>query len=203
MRTSLSSRILVLLACGLLCLVSRAAAQEDSFGFRFAFGWQELGGDIGDPFDGAVDAEFSILVPVSVLRVGAGANWASFAQTGADASWSQVRFHGLVGVPFRLSERVHPYIEGRWTFRHMRPEDDRFFGGEDELLRDFKATGHGLEGVAGVALFLSPRVALDLSAAMGSFGVSPDLGEEGLGPLDSGSSWRLHAGVSWFPTHGR
>lgn len=193
---------LALAALSLLSPVG-AAAQEESAGFRLALGWQALGGDIGSSFDGSVDAEFSILIPVSRLRVGGGANWASFAVTGAEASWNQIRFHGLIGIPFRLSETLHPYLEGRWTYRRLRPEDDRFFGGEDELLRDFKSAGHGIEGVAGLAFFLTPRLALDLSAALGSFSVAPDLSEEGLGAVDSGTSWRIHTGVSWFPLSGR
>ena len=200
-RTNLLFSIFVASACLLSPLT--AAAQERSTGFRFGFGWHDLGGDVGASLDGAVDAEFTVLVPVSFLRVGAGASWASFDVDGAEASWSQVRFHTLVGVPFRLSERVHPYVEGRWTFRHLRPEDDRYFGGEDKLLRDFKSTGHGLEAVGGVALFITPRVAVDLSAAVGSFGISPDLSDQGLGSVDSGVSRRFHVGLTWHPTHGR
>ena len=99
--------ILVLVSfLGFLSIPVSSGAQERSSGFRFGFGWHDLGGDVGAAFGSAVDAEFSILVPVSVLRVGAGANWASFDVSGEETSWSQIRFHALVGVPFRLSDRV-------------------------------------------------------------------------------------------------
>jgi len=180
---------------------TRGVAAQDGVGFRMAFGWHELVGEMGDAFDGAVDAEFSILVPVHRIRVGGGANWASFRVSGQESSFSRLRFHGLVGLPFRLGPRLRPYLEARYTFQRFRPEDDRFFGGEDRLLRDFVASGSGFEGVAGVEIGLGARTSLDLSGAVGTFSVSPDLAEEGLGPLDSGTAWRLQAGVSWFPTH--
>ncbi len=195
----------IALGTALFCALSPkgTVAQEETTGFRFSFGWQAMGGDMGSTFDGTVDAEFSILIPVWRLRVGGGANWASFDVSGEKESWNQIRFHGLVGMPFQLTEKVHPYLEGRWTYRRLRPEDDRFFGGEDKLLRDFKASGQGFEGVAGLAVFMGPRVALDVSAAFGAFSFSPDLSEEGLGSVDSGTSWRFDAGVSWFPFFGR
>lgn len=190
---------------GLVALVvwvgwAPAAAAQDGVGFRMAFGWHELAGEMGDAFDGTVDAEFSVLVPVRRIRVGGGANWASFRVSGQESSFSRLRFHGLVGFPFRVGPRLRPYVEARYTFQRFRPEDDRFFGGEDRLLRDFAASGSGFEGVAGVEIGLGARTSLDLSGALGTFTVSPDLAEEGLGPLDSGTAWRLQAGVSWFPT---
>lgn len=194
-------RSLVVLAGVAAASPAPTSAQESSTGFRFGFGWQEPGGDVGGAFDGNVDAEFSILIPVSAIRIGGGANWVSFDVTGAEASWSQIKFHTLVGVPFRLTERVHPWVEGRWTYRHLRPEDDRYFGGEDRVLRDVKSEGHGLELAAGVALFVSTRVAIDLSGSYGTFSIDPDLSDEGLGALDSGSAWRIQTGISWFPTH--
>ena len=113
-------------------------------------------------------------------------------------------FHGLVGYPLQLGGPFRPYAEARVVFRRLRPEDDRFFGsGEEELLRDFSTTGTGLEGVVGTEVILGPRVSLDFSGALSSFSLDPDLSEEGLGAIDSGSTWRLHAGVSWFPTNGR
>jgi hypothetical protein len=173
-------------------------------GFRFAFGSQHMGGDIGDALDRTIDAEFSILVPVRSMRVGGGANWGSFDVIGEEESWSQLRFHLLAGYAYRLTPLLRPYAEARWTYRRLRPEDDRFFGSEEEeLLRDFVAQGGGVEGVLGVEIVLAPKLAIDLSGAFGSFGVSPDLSEEGLGPIDSGTTWRLHAGVTWFPMNER
>ncbi len=179
---------------------ARGTLAQDGVGFRMAFGWHELAGDMGQVFDGTVDAEFSILVPVRWIRVGGGANWASFQVSGEESSFSRLRFHGLLGFPFRVGSNLRPYLEARYTFHRFRPEDDRFFGGEDRLLRDFVASGSGFEGAAGVEVALGARTSLDLSGAVGTFSVSPDLADEGLGPLDSGTSWRLQAGVSWFPT---
>lgn len=204
-RTWSVRRSLIIVLVGLAAAVwlrpSALAGQESSTGFRFGFGWQEPGGDLGEVLDGHLDAEFTILVPISFAQIGAGANWSSFNVTGADESWSQIRFHALLGVPFRLSDRVHPYLEGRWTYRHLRPEDDRYFGGGDEVLRDFKAQGHGFSLVTGLAIFVSTRVALDFSGAIETFDIAPDLSDEGLGAVASGSSWRFQTGVSWFPTH--
>jgi hypothetical protein len=188
-----------------MCLgAAPVSAQDGPVGFRFAFGSQHMGGDIGDALDRTIDAEFSILVPVRSMRVGGGANWGSFDVVGEEESWSQVRFHLLAGYAYPLTPLLRPYAEARWTYRRLRPEDDRFFGSEEEeLLRDFVAQGGGVEGVLGVEIVLAPKLAIDLSGAFGSFGVSPDLSEEGLGPIDSGTTWRLHAGVTWFPMNER
>jgi hypothetical protein len=181
----------------------RGAHAQDGTHFRFGFGWQDMGGDLGDVYDGAVDAEFSIIYPVKAVRLGGGANWVSFAMDDFDESWSQTRFHLLVGYPFQLSERLRPYVEGRWVFRRLRPEDDRFYGGEEELLRDFSSTGNGLEGVLGTEIILNRAAAIDVAVAGGNVSISPDLSDEGLGEVDSGFAWRVHVGLSWFPTNGR
>lgn len=193
----------IALALATLVIAARPAAGQTGAGFHFAFGWQDTAGDLGGVFDGGVDAEFSVTAPVGPVRVGIGANWVSFDVTGQDSSFSQVQLHALVAYAMRLSDTLYPYVQLRGTHRRLRPEDDRFFGGEDRVLRDFVAAGYGVEGVLGLQLFLSPRAALDISAALAPFTVSPDLSAEGLGTADSGTSWRLHAGVSWFPVSER
>lgn len=190
-------------ALATLVIAARPAAGQTGAGFHFAFGWQDTSGDLGRVFDGGVDAEFSVTAPIGPVRVGIGANWVSFDVTGQDSSFSQVQLHALVSYALRLSDTLHPYVQLRGTHRRLRPEDDRYFGGEDVVLRDFVAAGYGVEGVLGLQLFLSPRAALDISGALAPFTVSPDLAAEGLGTADSGTSWRLHTGVSWFPVSDR
>jgi len=186
------------LAAG-LGLAHDVEAQEGP-GFRFGFGWEQAGGELGNVLGGAVDSEFSLLVPAGPVRVGAGANWASLGVEGRDESWSRIRFHGLAQLPLRLTDGFWPYVEGRAVFHRLRPEDDRFYGSEEEnLLRDFAATGWGWEGVAGAQLRLHRRAWLDLSAGWSSSELSPDLSPEGFGQVGAGSAWRLHASVSWFP----
>ena len=191
------------LAALLIFAVVPGAHAQDGTHFRFGFGWQDMSGDMGEVLDGAIDAEFSIIYPVKDVRIGGGANWVSFAMDDFDESWNQLRFHLLVGYPFRLSERVVPYIEGRWTYRRMRPEDDRFYGGEEELLRDFNVSGSSFEGVLGTEFVLNRASAVDVSVGLNPFKVSPDLSDEGLGAIDSGMAWRVQVGLSWFPTNGR
>ncbi len=191
-----------LVGAAILLGASQVGAQTGPH-FRFAFGWQDMSGDMGDVLDGAVDAEFSIMVPARSVRLGAGANWVSFAMDDFEESWNQVRFHLLLGYPYQINEWLRPYAEARATYRRLRPEDDRFYGGEEELLRDFVASGTGFEGVIGTEFILSRAAAIDVSVAGGAFSVSPDLSDEGLGPIDSGFAWRFHVGVAWFPTNGR
>lgn len=199
------TRIGAMLGLAALLMVASAPAAhaQDGVHFRFGFGWQDMAGDMGDVMDGAIDAEFSIIHPVKAVRVGAGANWVSFAMDDFEESWNQIRFHVLVGYPFRVSERFTPYVEGRWTYRRLRPEDDRFYGGEEELLRDFVASGSGFEGVLGTEFILGRSAAIDVAVAANPFAVSPDLSDEGLGAIDSGMAWRVNVGLSWFPVHGR
>ncbi len=180
---------------------SDGVARGDGTGFRFAFGWQDVAGDMGENLSGAVDAEFSFFIPVWRLRIGAGANWMSYGMHDFDESWSQIRFHLLAGYHFLPTARIRPYVEGRWTWQRLRPEDDRFYGGEDKILREFVASGPGLEGVAGVEIALGHRWAVDLSGAVGTYTVSPDISEDNpaLTPADSGTPWRLHAGIAWYP----
>ena len=176
---------------------------QDGLGFRFQFGQQRTTGELGDQFDHTVDAEFSILYAFSPIRVGGGANWASFKVHDEPESWSQIRFHLLVAYPFEVTPWLRPYVEGRYTYRHLRPEGDRYFGGEEELLGDFISKGSGFQGVAGIELVLHPRLAFDMSVGAGSFSLSPDLSEEGLGPIDSSNNWDFHAGLTWFPMNNR
>ena len=186
----------------LLAGASTAQAQTGPH-FRFGLGWQDMSGDMGEVFDGAVDAEFSIIHPVKAVRLGAGANWVSLPMDDFEESWNQIRFHLLVAYPFQLTERIRPYIEGRWIYRRMRPEDDRFFGGEEELLRDFVVSGSSFEGVLGTQYVLNRAAAIDLAVGANPFSVSPDLSDEGLGEVDSGMAWRVHLALSWFPMNGR
>ena len=191
------------LVAGCLLAVRAPLAAQEGLGFHFAFGWQDTAGDLGDVFDPGVDAEFSVTAPVGPVRIGGGANLVSFDVSGQPASFSQVQLHALVAYPFRLTDQIRPYAQARLTHRRLRPEDDRYNGGEDALLRDFVASGWGFEGVVGAMLMLSPRAALDVSGALAPFSVSPDLSAEGLGPVDSGVSLRVHVGISWFPLAGR
>jgi hypothetical protein len=134
------------------------------------------------------------------VRAGAGANWASFDMDDQEASWNQLRFHLLAGYALRVTERLRPYAEARLTFRRLRPEDDRYFGAEEEeLLRDFVTSGWGPEGVLGTEITINRALAVDVSGAVSAFSLSPDLSAEGLGPIDSGQTWRFHVGVAWFP----
>ena len=184
--------------------VGAPVGAQESLGFRFGFGSQHMVGDLGDVLDSAIDAEFTILYPIRSFRVGGGANWASFEVDTNDASWNQIRFHFLAGYALQLTPLLRPYVEARWTYHRLRPEDDRFFGSEEEeLLRDFVANGSGFEGVLGVEVVLGPRFAVDVAGGAGPFTVSPDLSEEGFGPIDSGSTWRFMLGATWFPLDGR
>lgn len=201
----MSSSIRVVSGLAAVCLLSLRAplAAQEGLGFHFAFGWQDTAGDLGDVFEPGVDAEFSVTAPAGPVRMGGGANLVSFDVSGQPASFSQVQLHVLLAYPFRLTDEIRPYAQARVTHRRLRPEDDRYNGGEDALLRDFVASGWGVEGVVGALLMLSPRASLDVSGALAPFSVSPNLSAEGLGPVDSGISLRVHAGISWFPLAGR
>lgn len=192
-----------LAAAAALLLAPGGVHAQDGLGFRFLFGQQSMTGELGEKLDHTVDADFSILWGFSRIRVGGGANWASFKVHDVPESWSQVRFHFLAAYPFELTPWLRPYVEGRYTYRHLRPEGDRYFGGEEELLGDYLAKGGGFQGVAGVELVLHPRLAVDLSVGAGSFKLSPDLSEGGLGAIDSSNNWDFHAGLTWFPLNNR
>ena len=176
-------------------------ARSNGTGFRFNFGWQDVGGDMGENLAGAIDAEFSFFVPVWKLRLGAGANWMSYDMDDFDETWSQIRFHLIAAYHFLPAAAVRPYVEGRWTWQRLRPEEDRFYGGEEEILGDFLVSGPGFEGVAAVEIPLGLRWAVDLSAALGTYSVSPDIAEygPGLASAESGTPWRLAAGIAWYP----
>jgi hypothetical protein len=202
-RTPFMIRLFSRLALACALVLPGAASAQDGIGFRYAFGHQRYAGDISSAIEDGVDAEFSLLVPLWGFRVGAGANWVSLGTAGEDTSWSQLRFHGLVGRAFQVNDWLRPYAEARGVFRRLRPEDDRFFGGEERVLRDFAPTATGFEGVLGAEILMSPRWSVDLSAGWSSFTLDRDLSSEGFGPLDAGSAWRLHAGVAWYPWNGR
>lgn len=190
-----------IVAAGLLMVALGAtpASGQDGLGFRYTFGWQEMVGDFGEVLDSHVDSEFSILYGLKSVRLGAGANWVSFAMDDVEESWNQIKAHFLVGYPFQVNPRLRLYGEGRYTYRRLRPEGDRYFGGEEVILGDFVASGSGFEAVLGSEIVLGPLWAIDLSAAYGHFTTSPDLSELGLGDINSGGSWRVHAGITWFP----
>ena len=192
-----------LIALGATILLGTPLAAQEGLGFRYAFGDQSYTGDIGDAIGRGTDAEFSILVPFAGFRLGGGANWVSLDTEGEDTSWNQLRFHALVGRAFPISDRIRPYAEARWVFRRLRPEDDRFFGGEERLLRDFAPTASGFEGVLGTEIVMSPRWSIDVSTAWSPFTLSEDLSPEGFPDIDSGAAWRIHAGISWWPLNGR
>ena len=182
-------------------LVSPVAVDaQEGIGFRYSMGWQDMGGDYGTVLDGATSADFTILYGLPNIRLGAGANYVSFAMDDVEETWNQIMGHFLVAYPFELSSRVTGYVEGRLAYRRLRPEEDRFINDTEELLSDFVASASGFELVAGIEVPMSPRWALEASGAFGRFTTDVDLSSQGLGPIDSGNSWRLHAGVTWFPT---
>jgi hypothetical protein len=160
---------------------------------------------MGENLDGAIDAEFSFFVPVWKLRLGLGANWMSYDMDDFDETWSQIRFHFIAGYHFLPTARIRPYVEGRATWQRLRPEEDRFYGGEEEILGDFLMSGPGLQGVAGIEVPLNTRWTIDLSGSIGTYSVSPNIAEENasLSPADSGTPWRLAAGVAWYPLRHR
>jgi len=188
-----------LFALALLLAPAWAGAQE-GIGFRYSMGYQDMGGDYGTVLDGATSADFTILYGLEQIRLGAGANYVSFAMDDIDETWNQILAHFLVAYPFELTPRVGAYVEGRMVYRRLRPEADRFINDTEELLSDFVASAGGFELVAGFEFPMSSRWALETSAAFGRFTTDVDLSSQGLGPIDSGNSWRLHAGVTWFPT---
>ena len=55
------------LALAVLLMAVPLAAQ-DGIGFKFNFGWQNVGGDFAPVLDPNVDAEFMIMVPAKSLR---------------------------------------------------------------------------------------------------------------------------------------
>jgi len=193
-------RLALAVLFGLVCVPVASEAQQ-GLAFRFSGGWQDVGGDYGEVLDGHVDAEFTILYALQSIRLGAGSNWVSFAMDDHDdESWNQIKGYALIAVPFSLGSSVGAYVEGRLTFRRLRPEGKRYFDEEEEFeeLSDFVAAGNGLEVVAGLEIPLGTGWALDLSGAFGRFGTGTDLSSQGFGPIDSGSTWRLHAGFLWF-----
>ena len=183
----------------MVALGATSARGQDGLGLRYTFGWQDVTGDFAEVLDAHVDSEFSILWGFKHVRIGAGANWVSFAMDDVEESWNQIKAHFLLGFPFQVSPGFRPYVEARYTFRRLRPEGDRYFGGEEELLGDFVSSGSGFEAVLGSEFVLGPKWAIDLSGAYGQFSTSPDLSELGLGDINSGGNWRVHAGITWFP----
>ena len=125
---------------------------QNGLGFRFVFGRQAMTGDLGAEFDPSIDSEFAVLIPVWALRIGGGASYASFRESGADSSWSQIGMHILVTYPLRLTPTLRPYVEARFTFRRLRPEDDRYFGGE-RMRRAVHVTDQTGVGIDKGALF--------------------------------------------------
>ncbi len=201
----LSSRagplIIAIVAFGSLVLPASAMAQT-GLGFRYAMGWQDVSGDYGTIFDGATDADFTILYGLSKVRLGGGANFVSFAMDDVnDETWSQITGHFLVAYPFQIVPSVGAYVEGRMVFRRLRPEGTRYsHEGEEEILSDFVVSASGFEGVAGLEVPLDPRWAFEVSASFSRFTTDMDVSSQGLGPIDSGGTWRVHAGITWFPT---
>lgn len=208
----------VLVAGGLLCAASPVAAQSEEpgevepgnprsngTGFRFNFGWQDVGGDMGESLDGAIDAEFSFFFPVWKVRMGLGANWMSYEMDDFDETWSQIRFHFITAYHFAPTAAIRPYVEGRLTWQRLRPEEDRFFGGEEEILGDFLLSGPGAQALAGVEIPLNTRWTIDLSGSIGAYSVSPDINDYDpeLSSAESGTPWRIAVGVAWYPLRHR
>jgi len=184
-------------------LMAGPVAAQDGIGFKFNFGWQNVGGDFAPVLDPNVDAEFMIMVPAKSLRIGGGANWVSYSMDDFDESFNQIKFVFLVAYPFQVSESLRPYVEGHYTYRRLRPEDDRFYGGEEVPLRDFVASGSGFELAGGMEFLLSHTTAIDVGATVGRFTVSPDLSDEGFPGVSTGPNWRVSAGFTWFPKNER
>lgn len=195
-------RYMLILVLAVLASAAPVGVQaQHGVGFRLTGGWQEVGGDYSAVLDGHVDAEFSVLWGFSNFRVGGGANWVSFPMDDVDETWSQVKSHFLIGYPFGLGSRLRGYVEGRLTYRRLRPEGTRYTEDVEEELGDFVAAGRGGEIAAGVEVPFGRRWAVDVSGAYGRFNTDRDLSSQGLGPIDSGATWRVHAGVTVFPTY--
>jgi len=196
-----SSRWTLCLLLGFAPVLTTSASAQTGLGFRYAMGWQDVSGDYGAIFDGAIDADFTILYALPAIRLGAGTNWVSFAMDDVDdETWNQITGHFLVAYPFQLMPKLGAYVEGRLVFRRLRPEGTRYFDHEEELLSEFVVSASGFEGVAGLEIALDPRWAFEVSAAFSRFTTNMDVSSQGLGPIDSGSTWRIHAGITWFPT---
>lgn len=195
------SRWTLCLLLGFAPALTTSASAQTGLGFRYAMGWQDVSGDYGAIFDGAIDADFTILYALPAIRLGAGTNWVSFAMDDVDdETWNQITGHFLVAYPFQLMPKLGAYVEGRLVFRRLRPEGTRYFDHEEELLSEFVVSASGFEGVAGLEIALDPRWAFEVSAAFSRFTTNMDVSSQGLGPIDSGSTWRIHAGITWFPT---
>jgi len=195
-------RVLTLVLGLYLAALPDCAQAQTGLGFRYAMGWQDVGGDYGAIFDGAIDADFTILYGLPKVRLGGGMNFVSFAMDDIDnETWNQVTGHFLIAYPFQIVPKLGAYVEARLVFRRLRPEGTRYFDeeGNEELLSDFVVSASGLETVAGLEVPLGPRWAIDISAAFSRFTTDLDVSSQGLGSIDSGSTWRIHAGITWFP----
>lgn len=198
----ITHRVLTLLLGLHLATLPDSAQAQTGLGFRYGMGWQDVGGDYGTIFDGAIDADFTILYALTKVRLGGGMNFVSFAMDDFDdQTWSQIMGHLLIAYPFQIAPKLGAYVEGRMVFRRLRPEGTRFFDekGNEELLSDFVVSAGGLETVVGLEVPLGPTWAIDVSAAFSRFTTDMDVSSQGLGSIDSGNTWRIHAGITWFP----
>ncbi|MGI9627916.1 MAG: hypothetical protein ACR2QM_13855 [Longimicrobiales bacterium] len=203
----------LLLAAILFVVPSDAAfAQQRGLGFRFLVGAQGIGGDYGDILDTGLPGEFTVLYGLDKIRLGGGFGWTSHGMNhGAEEGhFSFIDTHFLVGYPFTLgSSGIRPYVEGRFIYRKIRPEDG-LFGHEPEPSEDrgefgehefaFSVSGTGGEAVVGAEIPVTRRLRLDVSGRVGRFtSTAVDLQEFGLDTYGSGSSWGVYFGAFWFP----
>lgn len=191
----------------LFVLTPGSLAAQQGLGFEATFGYQALSGDYGDVLKGGVDSEFVVVYTRGRLRYGLGANWASYDMEAPneDESWSNIASH--VGLAYYLlaEGRVRPFIEARIVGRRLRPEN-HFLGGQEDPEEPGENTSpirvFGVSGaaVAGVEIGLTRRSWAKLAAYAGTINTeSADLGDIGLGMVDSGRVVGFRVGISWTP----
>lgn len=178
-----------------------SVSAQSGVGFRLDLGHQELGRQWGGVLEGALDAEISALYGLDGVRLGVGVNWISLpvAQV-SERSWHHGTGFVLLGYGRPIGRRIRPFGEVRYLFRTARPEGARLYDEEaaKEPIGPFRAKGRGVGTRLGVEIMLTQRAALSLSGERQWFSTEPDPVDQGLGPIRTGTSWRLGAGLTWF-----
>lgn len=188
-----------------LLLAPGSLTAQQGLGFGYSFGYQSVGGDYGDALNGGIEADFAMGYTKGRLRYGAGANWASLAmeEPFQDESWSNVSFHfGLAFFP-RAEGAVRPFIEGRMVGRRLRPENG-FLGGVpaegEENTSPVRVFGVSGTAIAGVEIGMTRRSWARLAAYWGRIDTADaELGDIGMGTLNSGTISGFRVGIFWTP----
>jgi len=71
------------------------------------------------------------------------------------------------------------------------------------LFEESRSIGRKNVDIKQYGAYYFPQDIVSFAVGVNPFSVTPDLSDEGLGPVDSGMAWRVHLGLSWFPTNGR